>query len=68
MLEEHNSIFFKTIQNTGPVLIISFPQGVFTLEPTIPAFCSYPNKILQQPEGFNTSMTNLNPTSPLHAP
>lgn len=68
MLAEHNSIFFKTIQNTGPILIISSPQGVFKLEPTIPAFCSYLNKILQQPEGFNTSMTNLNPTSPLQTP
>ena len=67
MLAEHN-FFFSTIQNTGPILIISSPQGVFKLEPTIPAFCSYLNKILQQPEGFNTSMTNLNPTSPLHAP
>ena len=25
-------LFFSTIQNTGPILIISSPQGVFKLE------------------------------------
>ena len=45
MLAEHN-FFFSTIQNTGPILIISSPQGVFKLEPTITAFCSYPQQDL----------------------